>query len=160
MTFTEIKEEILAHFGQEIILETNENVPQPYLIINKEHISSVCQFLKNSESLFFDFLSCLTGVDNGLNKSLEVVYHIYSIPKDHHLVLRVFLDRDSPDLPSISAVYKGADWHEREVYDMFGIIFINHPDLRRILMPSDWVGYPLRKDYQEQEEYHGIKVKY
>ena len=65
-----------------------------------------------------------------------------------------------PQVPSVSSIWKTADWHEREAFDLVGIEFTNHPDLRRILLPSDWEGYPLRKDYKEQEEYHGIKVKY
>jgi NADH-quinone oxidoreductase subunit C len=76
------------------------------------------------------------------------------------LHLRVVLDREKPEVPSLSGIWKTADWHEREAYDFFGIQFTGHPNLTRILLPADWEGHPLRKDYVEQERYHGIKVKY
>jgi len=103
----------------------------------------------------------LTGLDNGVEKStMEVLYHLYSIPYNHNIVMKVETDRGNPIVDTVSSVWRTADWHEREAYDMFGIKFNNHPDLRRILLPADWEGFPLRKDYQEQEYYHGIKVKY
>ncbi len=160
MTFEDIINSIKAEFGAEIVVEANEKVMQPYLVVLPSALTKLFRFLKDNDLLFFDYLSCLTGVDNGPDKSLEVIYHLYSIPNNHSVVIRVFVDKLQPTIPSISDIYKSADWHEREAFDMFGILFENHPDLRRILMPSDWVGFPLRKDYQEQEEYHGIKVKY
>ena len=91
---------------------------------------------------------------------MEVIYHLYSIPYDLHLALSVELSRKQPTVDSVTAIWRGANWHEREAYDLLGIQFNNHPDLRRILLPEDWDGFPLRKDYQEQENYHDIKVKY
>ena len=111
--------------------------------------------------MYFDSLSCVTGIDNGPEKNtMEVVHNLYSIPYNHHLMLRVELDRENPGVESLSSIWKTADWHERETFDLFGIHFANHPDLRRILLPNDWEGYPLRKDYQEQEKYHGMTVVY
>jgi NADH-quinone oxidoreductase subunit C len=106
-------------------------------------------------------LSCVTGIDNGPEAgTMEVIYNLYSIPFNRSLMLKVILPRDQAEMESVCGVWKGANWLEREVYDMFGIHFKNHPDLRRILMPADWEGYPLRKDYQHQELYRDIQVKY
>ena len=105
----------------------------------------VGRFLKESPELQFDYLACVSGVD--WNDRLEVVYHLQSLPLGHKLVLKVNADRDAPKVPSLTTVWAGADFQEREAYDMFGIFFEGHPDLRRILLPEDWEGYPLRKDY-------------
>jgi NADH-quinone oxidoreductase subunit C len=106
-------------------------------------------------------LSCLTGIDNGPEAAtMEVVYNLYSIPFDHHLMIKVILPRENPEIDSVIRIWKTADWHEREIFDMYGIKFISHPDLRRILMPADWQGYPLRKDYKQQEYYRDIKLDY
>ncbi len=99
---------------------------------------------------------CLSGVDWVNN--LEVVYHIYSMTYHHKLVIKVPLTKDDPKIESVSGIWATANWHEREAYDLFGIIFENHPDLRRILLPEDWEGHPLRKDYIPQKEYKGIDL--
>jgi NADH-quinone oxidoreductase subunit C len=96
---------------------------------------------------------------------MEIVYNLYSIPYNSQLTLKVELIRNKadeplPELPSVSHIWRTADWHEREAYDLMGIKFSGHPDLRRILLTADWQGHPLRKDYQIQETYHGIKVAY
>jgi NADH-quinone oxidoreductase subunit C len=91
---------------------------------------------------------------------MEILYHLYSIPFNQSLVLKVILPRGNPEIESISSVWKSANWLEREVYDMFGVIFNNHPDLRRILMPADWKGFPLRKDYHHETFYRGVKIDY
>ena len=112
-------------------------------------------------STYFDMLSCITGVDNGAEAAtMEVVYNLYSIPFNHHLMIKVILQREKPEVDSVSHIWKTANWHEREIFDMYGIHFKNHPDLRRILMPADWDGFPLRKDYKHQEYYRDIKVEY
>ena len=121
----------------------------------------VCKELHINDQTYFDQLSCVTGIDNGPDaKTMEVIYHLYSIPYNLSLALKIILPRDNPRVPTLSAVWKSANWLERETYDMYGIIFEEHPDLRRILMPNDWEGYPLRKDYQEQEKYRDVQVKY
>jgi len=89
-----------------------------------------------------------------------LVYNLFSMKHRHKIALRVDLPRDNPRVPSVESVWRTADWHEREAYDLFGIHFEGHPDLRRILCPDDWEGYPLRKDYVVQEYYHGIRVPY
>ncbi len=131
------------------------------IIISSADLLCVCKMLHENSSTYFDMLTCLTGIDNGLQaNTMEVVYNLYSIPFNHHLTLKVILPRDKPEVHTVSHIWKTADWHEREAYDLFGIQFTNHPDLRRILLPADWDGYPLRKDYKHQEYYRGVKVEY
>ena len=91
---------------------------------------------------------------------MEVIYHLYSITKNLHFVIKVVLDRETPSVPSITSIWGTANWHERETFDLFGIHFEGHPDLRRILLPANWEGFPLRKDYTTQEYFHGVKVDY
>lgn len=130
------------------------------IIINPDKLIITCNELHQNPSTYFDMLSCVTGIDNGVEAStMEVIYHLYSIPFNTSLMLRVILPRENPEVDSLFGVWKSANWLEREVYDMFGIKFNNHPDLRRILMPNDWEGFPLRKDYQHQELYRDIVVK-
>lgn len=128
--------------------------------IDPDKLIMISQELHKNPLTYFDMLSCVTGIDNGVEaNTMEVIYHLYSIPFNSSLMLKVILPRENPEVASLSGVWKSANWLEREVYDMFGIKFKNHPDLRRILMPNDWEGYPLRKDYQHQELYRGIEVK-
>jgi NADH-quinone oxidoreductase subunit C len=109
--------------------------------------------------IYADQLLCISGIDNGKEQNtLELVYHFASITKNILFSFNVQLNRDSPRISSLVGLWKSANWMEREAYDMFGIIFSEHPDLRRILMPADWAGHPLRKDYNPEENYHGIKI--
>lgn len=131
------------------------------LTLRTQDLVAVCDFLWRNPTTYFDSLSCVTAIDLGVDSGqMEVVYTLYSIPFHVTLHLRVVLDREKPEVPSLSGIWKTADWHEREAFDFFGIQFIGHPNLTRILLPADWEGHPLRKDYVEQERYHGIKVKY
>lgn len=129
--------------------------------VTPSKLVDVANELFHNSNTYFDQLSCVTGVDNGPGaKTLEVIYHLYSIPYNLSLALKVTLDRGRPIVHTLSSVWKSANWLERETFDMYGILFEGHPDLRRILMPADWDGYPLRKDYQEQEKYRDVQVKY
>ncbi|MCW5911498.1 MAG: NADH-quinone oxidoreductase subunit C [Cyclobacteriaceae bacterium] len=129
------------------------------LVIEASSLVDVCEGLHKNPETYFDMLTCITGVDNGPEAgTMEVIYHFYSIPFNHALMLKVVLPRENAEVESVTAIWKSANWLEREVFDMFGINFKNHPDLRRILMPADWVGYPLRKDYEHEESYRGIKI--
>jgi NADH-quinone oxidoreductase subunit C len=137
------------------------DVRPPCINISAALLLDVCKYLHEQEGYYFDMLACITGMDNGPEEgTMEVIYNLNSIPYNHQLTLKVTLPRaeDALQLSSVSSIWKTAEWLEREVYDMFGIIFTGHPDLRRILLPSDWKGHPLRKDYENLETYHGIIV--
>jgi NADH-quinone oxidoreductase subunit C len=117
-------------------------------------------WLATDPDLHFDMLLCVSGVDYGATRPLGVVYHLFSMRHRHRLCLTIELPRDNARVASLVPLWHGANWLERETYDMFGIIFEGHPDHRRILCPDDWQGYPLRKDYVVQDEYHGMPVPY
>jgi len=129
-----------------------------YATVVPAKIAQVCRFLKAERGLEFDCLSNLGGVDYPKRNVIEVVYHLYSYPHRHLFTLKVGAARDNPVVPTVSGVWSHADWQEREVFDLLGVVFEGHPDLRRILMPEDWPGHPLRKDFVEPEEYHGIST--
>ncbi len=166
MTFEEIKNKIINRFGEEIILSEQTTYLQPQLIVDKNKLEELCLFLRDDSDLYFDYLQCLSGVDYAADQQeLAVVYHLNSIPYKHSIVLKVMLPFDrtsaeSPSCPSVCNVWRTADWHEREAFDLYGIMFTNHPDLRRILCPDDWEGFPLRKDYKEAEMYKGLKITF
>jgi NADH-quinone oxidoreductase subunit C len=166
MTFSEIKDLLLTQFGETVILGEEVHPLQSYALVAVWALPEVAEFLYDQEQTYFDFLSCLTGVDNGPEAgTMEVIYHLYSIPYNHHFALKVQVPRNLPGqhlpaVPTVSHVWRSADWHEREVYDLVGISFPDHPDLRRILCAADWEGHPLRKDYVWPATYHGIKVPY
>ena len=129
--------------------------------IAAQDLVPVMNALYQNPTTYFDMLSCVTGIDNGVQAAtMEVVYNLYSIPFHHHLTIKVMLPRENPAVDSICHIWKTANWQEREIFDMYGIHFRNHPDLRRIIMPADWEGHPLRKDYKQQEYYRDIKVAY
>ena len=160
--------------GSAIEFKTDKPV-EPFIIINPLEIDKVCRFLYENSALTFDSLVNLSGVDDANGEktkdqsgfdiikggTLSVWYHLESIKFRHKLVLKTSTDREKPEVASVSEIWNCANWHEREAFDLYGIIFLNHPDLRRILMPYDWeAGYPLRKDYQNPEFYQGMKVPY
>ncbi|MEM9984841.1 MAG: NADH-quinone oxidoreductase subunit C [Bacteroidota bacterium] len=162
MEFHQIKARMEAQFGQELIKDMDDQVQQPWLEVDSASLAEVALFLRDEADLGFDFLNNLSGVDYGPDsQTLGVTYHLSSLIHEHHLVLKVKLDRANPEpVPSLAAIWRTAEWHEREAYDLVGIPFENHPDLRRILMPADWEGHPLRKDYQAASHYHGVAIDY
>ena len=118
------------------------------LIVKREYITEIARFLKEKKELDFNFLSDLCGVDRvEMNGVFEVVYHLYSINNKHRVRLKVPIPPGDPCVSTVTDVWNTANWHEREAYDMFGIKFDGHPDLRKILTPEDFEGHPLRKDY-------------
>jgi NADH-quinone oxidoreductase subunit C len=164
MSFEEIKILLTGKFGADVITGEETGGLQPALLMAPARITDVCLELRNNPGTYFDFLSCLTGVDYGIEAGMfGVVYHLASIPYQTQLTLKISIENsrdmnDLPVFPSITSVYRSADWHEREAYDLLGIYFEGHPDLRRILLPDDWEGFPLRKDYKTAEFYKGIRI--
>jgi len=131
----------------------------PSMRIEPAAIVAVCRFLHDDPELRFDALSNQSGVDYKAKGHIQVVYHLYSYEHRHQTVLKVDVPRDNPVMPSVQGIWKAANWHEREIFDLLGVTFEGHPDLRRLLMPEDWIGHPLRKDFVEPEEYHGISTR-
>lgn len=162
MTAEEIYESVRAAIGEEAFSEVMMDVRQPFLRIEPESFVKVCTHLHTAEALWFDFLHSISGVDPGKEEDyLEAVYHLSSLIHEHQIVLKVRIPKDGTDsIPSVASIWKAADWHEREAYDLVGIRFSDHPDLRRILLPEDWNGHPLRKDYETDDDYHGIEIDY
>ncbi|MGC8595195.1 MAG: NADH-quinone oxidoreductase subunit C [Candidatus Kryptoniota bacterium] len=159
MNFNEINERLKAEFPDSILESKPDAFVDPYIVVKASDIKEICAFLSTSPDLKFDYLMSLSGMDYN-DGTLGVVYHIFSMEKKHRIVLKVKVKKDLPEVPSVESIWKSANWHEREAYDLFGIIFVGHPDLRRILLPYDWDGHPLRKDYKVQEYYQGMKVPY
>lgn len=119
------------------------------VVVPREHVVAVGTFLRTSPEARFDFLSDLCGADLGSEEEprFEVNYHLFSTTRHHRLRLKVRLNEDDAHVPTVTGVWRTANWHERETYDLLGVIFDGHPDLRRILLPDDWQGYALRKDF-------------
>ncbi|MFC2134837.1 NADH-quinone oxidoreductase subunit C [Bacteroidota bacterium] len=168
--------QLLKDEFQNAILEIQTELPvEPLIIVDPLKIDKVSLYLRDTEGLEFDTLMVLSGVDDANGEkikeddeseiikggTLSVYYHLDSMTLKHKVTLKVSSPRDKPEIVSVESVWRTADWHEREVFDMYGIKFLNHPDLRRILMPEDWEeSYPLRKDYKNPEFYKGMKVPY
>ncbi len=163
-----------AKFGT-AITGANLDAIDPWIEIAPDALVDVANYLRDDAQAKFEMLNCITAVDYcepdakkakkvSWEPHIELVYHLSSISLKHTLVLKVMLPRwkddvegNLPEVPSLVDVWSTADWHEREVYDLSGIRFVGHPNLVRILCPEDWVGYPLRKDYEMPLEYHGIR---
>ncbi len=136
-------------FSDDLIGQHSE-FDQDTLIIKRRAIKEVCHILKTSRDFNYDFLLDLTVVDflgHGKTHRFEAVYHLYSMKMNHRLRIKVPISEDDCSIDSVVSVWDGANWMEREAYDMYGVVFNQHPDLRRILLYKEFVGYPLRKDY-------------
>lgn len=129
-------------------VETNELA----FWISAGNIYKISEFLKNEKVLDFDYLLFLTAVD--MTDHLELIYYFYSYNCKHKIALKLSVERKGAEIESISSIYRTSDWHEREVYDLFGVTFKNHKDLRRILLPDDWTGHPFLKDYTHENLVH------
>lgn len=174
MTAQEITAILKERFGAKIKSDKLDAI-DPFIVIDPADLVEVCRFLRDDPRLQFDLLNCITGVDYlepdaakaakaGFEPHLELLYHVQSFNKRHRFVVKLILPRwrdnqpgQLPEVPSVCDVWRAADWHERETYDLVGIWFSDHPDPRRILLADDWEGHPLRKDYVFPLEYHGIR---
>jgi NADH-quinone oxidoreductase subunit C len=156
---TEIGNTLKATFADAILATTVDGVFDPFCKVVPDRIRDVALFLRDDPRVACDTLMCLSGVDYTGGK-LGVVYHLHSMKWNHKFTLKVEVTVENPHCQSVESVWRTANWHEREAFDLFGIVFDGHPDLRRILLPDDWEGHPLRKDYQVPEYYNGMKVPY
>jgi NADH-quinone oxidoreductase subunit C len=145
----------LEELNPAIIVGGHADRGEPTLYLNPDHLVEACRKLK--EQFAFIRLSSVTAVDRYPDEPrFEVVYHLHSLENNTRLRLKCRAGGEAPAVPSVTSVWTGANWYEREVFDLFGVSFRDHPDLRRILMPDDWEGHPLRKDYPT----HGYKYSY
>ena len=169
-----ILQRLQQRFGEQITGSNLENV-DPWIEVQPAALPEVCRYLRDEPDLRFNLLNCISSVDYfepdakkaakvTWQPHLEVIYHLSSLVHRHWIVLKIMLPRwkdgqpgNLPEVPSITSLWPAADWHEREVFDLGGVRFLGHPDLRRILCPEDWAGHPLRKDYEMPLEYHGIR---
>jgi NADH-quinone oxidoreductase subunit C len=151
---------LTERFGEKIASFQAEAL-QPWAVVAPEAIAEVAAFTRSEPTLAFDNLMCLSAVDYPKENPprLEVVYHLLSYTHAHTFVLKVHLPRDEARVPTVERTWPVANWHEREAYDLFGIVFEGHSDLRRILLPDDWIGHPLRKDWVDPDFYNGMHVK-
>lgn len=131
---------------------------EPFVEVSADAIDDVCRFLRDEPELDFDNLNNLSGVDYPERKVIELVYNLFSYRLGHTITLKVMALRDDPVAKTVERVWAAANWLEREIFDLLGVRFEGHSDLRRILLPDDWIGHPLRKDYVEQPDYHGIST--
>ena len=175
MDIQDIHAILLGEFGEAAVGTAPVEAIDPWIVVSTEALIDVCRFLHNDERLRFDHLNDLCGCDYlepdekkaakfGHDPHVEVVYQLSSVSLKHRMKLKVIVPRwkndeagQLPEVPSVSSVWGIADWHEREAYDLVGIFFQDHPNLRRILCPEDWEGHALRKDYDFPLEYHGVR---
>jgi NADH-quinone oxidoreductase subunit C len=151
----EIASILSKEFGERI-LESNPDEINPWSGVENSAVLEICRFLHDDSRLVMDHLELLGGVD--YKDRIEVVYVLYSMKHRHRYTLKCPLSREAPSVPSVESLWGVANWHEREAFDMFGIVFEGHSDLSRILCPDDWEGYPLRKDYEFPKSYQGLPV--
>jgi NADH-quinone oxidoreductase subunit C len=142
-----VREKLKAGFG-DIPFEFTEFRGELTAVVPRERIVEVCRFLKKDEELAFDLLADLCGIDmNTPENRFGVIYNLYSLKNKHRIRLKTFVAGENPKVPTVTGVWRTANWHEREAFDMFGIVFEGHPDLRRIYMPDEFEYFPLRKDF-------------
>ena len=140
---SELMEKAIRDTFPEAVLESAEVDGALQLKLAKDALLGVCELLRNQHG--FDYLADITAID--WKDRIEVVYRMTNLATNAKVILRVDLDHEKPEVESVTPVWRGADFQEREVYDLMGVVFTGHPNLKRILLPLDWEGYPLRKDY-------------
>lgn len=128
-------------------IKIREKSDRPSISLPAENLYPIMETLRNRPELSFDMLVCFTAVDWPKENNFELVYQLHSTQHHHYLMVGVYVNRNNPFVPSVSALWEIAEWQEREIFDLFGVRFSNHPDLRRLLLEDDWNGHPLCKDY-------------
>ncbi len=142
-----VLERLAGRFG-DAVLSARSDFGDDTAVVRADRYLEICRFLRDDPETAFDLAMDLCGVDHlGEEPRFEVVLHLYSIPRKHRLRVKVRLPEGDPTIDTVTSVWPGMNWYEREAYDLFGIVFRGHPDLRRILMYDGFVGHPLRKDY-------------
>lgn len=177
MTPAEIATRLEETFGTDIVGKKLDGSWDPYVEVKAEAIAKVAAFCKDDPALSLDYLKDLQAVDwlitdekraqkLAVKPHLDINYQLFSFKHKHDITLKVTLPRwkddkpgQLPEVPTVSKVWLIADWHEREAYDLTGVNFLGHPNLCRILCAEDWIGHPLRKDYEFPLEYHGVRGK-
>ena len=158
MTAEAIYKDIEARFPGKV-LHFEADAPFPWIEVDPASLHDIMSHLKSDSACGFDELMCLSGVDYGPEAEIGVTYHLCSTKSGEKVSIKVKLPREKPAVSTVSDLWRTANWHEREAYDLFGISFEGHPDLTRILLPEDWEGHPLRKDYVVKKTYRGIRFK-
>jgi len=159
-TAEEIRDKIDTAFSEANPELKKGDIGDPWIELPAAQLKEVAKYLRDDEDLRFDVLMCLSGVHYKKEEELGVAYHLHSTGKNHKVSLKVRVPEADPVVPSVESIWKTADWHEREAFDMVGVKFSGHPNHTRILCPDDWEGHPLRKDYVQQEFYQGIPTGY
>lgn len=181
MDFGEMAQRVKQLCPDDFVAEFGEPARDHYIRVKPERFAQLMNVLRDDEKLSFEILMSITAVDTQSyeptkprvkkgeqappdpempEKRFDLVYHLLSVVCNHRLVIKVYLDDDvTPSIATLTSVWPAADWHEREAWDLMGIRFDGHPDLRRILCCEDWVGHPLRKDYEFPKQYHGISAE-
>ncbi|TVR15271.1 MAG: NADH-quinone oxidoreductase subunit C [Balneolaceae bacterium] len=152
----EIYEILKDEFGEDSLELHSGDIGSPWITAGAAKIKEIAKYLRDDSALLFNTLMCLSGVHYPNEEELGVTYHLHSTNLHHSIALKVRVPIDDPRVPSVESIWKTANWHEREAWDMVGVIFDGHPNHKRILCPDDWEGHPLRKDYVQQEFYQGI----
>ncbi len=149
----EMKEIIKEKFPY---IQEEQNCKDLTFRIDKESLLEFMNFLYKNEKLSFLFLTDICGVDYSTReKRFDIVYHLYSIEHNHRICVKTSVS-ENEGIESVFSIWKGGDWQEREIFDLFGIRFLNHPNLKRILLSDEWEGYPLRKDYPLKSQESGL----
>jgi NADH-quinone oxidoreductase subunit C len=159
MTPQDIFKKLQAKFGDTVVFDLHEDPKKdkdPWFQCAPYSFEEVGTFLRDDPEMLFDYMECLTGTDYLKEGQIRVTWHLYSYPLKHRVVIKCFLPRADAAMPTMVNVWPVCNWQERECFDLLGVLFEGHPDLRRLLLPDDWEGHPLRKDYGEKDDYHGI----
>ncbi len=156
MTPSEIHQKLKQAFPDGVV-EFSEDPGEPWVVVKPGALVEISRYLRDTPEIALDFCMDLSGVDHP--DRMESVIHLYSMKNLHRFVVKVKVPREKPEVPTVEGIWPAANWHERESYDLFGIEYVGHSDLRRILLPEDWVGHPLRKDYKFPRDYRGIPLQ-